>query len=191
MIIEYMLNKIEKEYNKIYFRVHQEIRNALVSLYYLKAIQELNPLDKKISFKNEFILFISQKLQETIYSQIYKLILDGTNKNRKSIGFFIDFINKNFTLDNKFNFDATFFLDKDIKDLITRYRHCYINHIQFDDNLQSLKISDLENILLKIVNIFNNLYIAKYIPINNQVTEIYLINLQEKCRLAIIDSLKK
>lgn len=77
-----------------------------------------------------------------------------------------------------------------VKSLITRYRHNYINHIQFDDNLQDIKIFELENVLMKITEYFDDLYIEKYIPLNNQFNEQYLNRLKEKYRIAILDSLK-
>ena len=50
----------DKEYKKAYFRIHQEIYNALISFYYLKGIQEVNPLDKH---KSTYFLLVKQKTE--------------------------------------------------------------------------------------------------------------------------------
>lgn len=187
-----MLNKIEKEYNERYFRIHQEIQEAFLSLYYLKELKEVGLFDKNITFRNEFAYYIVHNMQEKLCLQIYKLIIDKACKNHKSIQDFVDkVINKNNLFAINISFEKSEYIDGNLENKVTLYRHHYLNHIGENLDIDPILITDLEEVLMKVAKFFNTLYIKNLIPINNKFTDLYLSNLRQKCKLAVSDTIKE
>lgn len=190
-----MKDEVNKKYIDYYIRLHQEIREAFVSLYYLKAIDEANVVDEHISFKNEFLYYITENMKEKLCSQIFKLILDDKKDNRKTIKKFIEFLTENSLVNipeiYKGKDFITQFISKELESKIIRMRHSNIGHIGTDElkNIE-IEIKEMEIVLLKISSFFNSLFIREIIPLNDTFTEFYLSKLREKCKVAVLCSLK-
>ena len=186
-----MIDELERTYIYLYNRLHDEFMEAFMSLYYLQAMKELITLDERISFRNEFIKFLVRDLKKKLCSQIFKLLLDNTNKTRRSLPYFVSFLRDTNMIDNSIDYLPDLFMSRELQKEISTMRHVYISHIGKEPAVDVLiKIEDLESILCESAYFFDSLRVIGIFLIPTRFCESTLNNLKERCYVAIRDTFK-